>query len=127
MPVDLKEKKEKMNLAVLIVEDDPFIAIDLQDAFEDAGYDVLGPVATVKSGLSELTKCAPDVAILDYNLGTETSAGIAAKLDQMGVPYIFASGQMEAVISDETVKPVGVISKPFMTDTVIGKVEEILL
>ena len=87
-----------MNAAILIVEDDPFIAIDLQDAMEDAGYDVLGPVATVRHGLATLQGQVPDVAILDYNLGPETSAKIAERLKDMDIPYIFASGQIERVI-----------------------------
>lgn len=112
--------------SVLIVEDDPFIAIDLQDAIEDAGYAVLGPVATVKSGLNTLNSSTPDVAILDYNLGSETSAEIARKLKEMGIPFIFASGQIERVIEDDVPNSAAMIQKPFLIDAVIDVVNKIV-
>ena len=115
-----------MNAAVLIVEDDPFIAIDLQDAMEDAGYEVVGPVATVKHGLMAIKDQTPDIAILDYNLGSETSADIARRLDEIGVPYIFASGQIERVIIDGARSSAALIQKPFLVDSVVEKVVSIL-
>lgn len=115
-----------MHAAVLIVEDDPFIALDLQDAMEDAGYSVLGPVATVKHGLSTIDTHTPDVAILDYNLGTETSAKIAQRLTEIGVPYVFASGQIERVIHDDVPASAGLIQKPFLMEQVVKTVDKII-
>lgn len=115
-----------MNAEILIVEDDPFIALDLQDAMEDAGYVVLGPVATVKHGLSALETHTPDVAILDYNLGHETSAAIARRLTDMGVPYVFASGQIDRVIKDDVPEGAALIPKPFLMSKVVKTVEDIM-
>lgn len=112
--------------AVFIVEDDPFIAIDLQDAIEDAGFDVIGPVATVQSGLRKLENARPDIALLDYNLGSETSAEIARRLKDMNIPFIFASGQIDKVITDDVPESVALIPKPFLIETVLEIVKRLI-
>jgi DNA-binding response OmpR family regulator len=114
-----------MRKTILIVEDDPFIAMDLQDTFEEAGYTVLGPVASVGPGLRLLSKAKPDVAMLDYNLGRETSIPIAYKLDEVAVPYVFLSGQVEKVVSANRVKSYEVIAKPFNADKLIARINQL--
>ena len=114
-----------MTKTILIVEDDPFIAMDLQDTFEDAGYTVLGPVASVVPGLKLLREAKPDVAMLDYNLGSETSIPIAYKLDEEAVPYVFLSGQVEKVVSANTMKSYEVIAKPFNAEKLIARINQL--
>lgn len=111
---------------ILIVEDDPFIAMDLQDTFEDAGFAVLGPVADVRSGLELVKSRAPDVAMLDFNLGRENSLPIAETLEQSSVPYFFLSGQIETVIQSGCVRKTRVIAKPFNADALVAFVQEIV-
>ena len=114
-----------MRKTILIVEDDPFIAMDLQDTFEDAGYKVLGPVASVVPGLRLLSEAKPDVAMLDYNLGRETSIPIAYKLDEKAVPYVFLSGQVEKVVTANGVRSHEVITKPFNADRLIARINQL--
>ena len=112
---------------ILIVEDDPFIATDLQDTFEDAGFTVLGPVASVDPGLLILKETRPDIAMLDYNLGRETSIPLAQQLDIKDVPYIFLSGQVERVIASGAHKDNFVISKPFNPEALVSHIESMLV
>jgi DNA-binding response OmpR family regulator len=114
-----------MTKTILIVEDDPFIAMDLQDTFEDAGYRVLGPVASVDPGLRLLSEAKPDVAMLDYNLGRETSIPIAYKLDEAAVPYIFLSGQVGKVVTASHVSSHEVMMKPFNADRLIARIDQL--
>lgn len=115
-----------MTKTILIVEDDPFIAMDLQDTFEDAGYEVLGPVAAVDPGLAVLRSAKPSVAMLDYNLGTETSVPIAQKLDEIEIPYVFLSGQIDRVIAAHSAKPPDVIAKPFNAKKLIAHIDGLI-
>jgi len=115
-----------MTRTILIVEDDPFIAMDLQDTFEEAGYTVLGPVAAVAPGLQIISQTQPDVAMLDYNLGRETSIPIAQKLDAASVPYIFLSGQVESVIAANNTEQRKVFKKPFDGEQIIAFVDSVL-
>ena len=106
---------------ILIVEDDAFIALDLEDVFEGAGFEVVGIVATVDAALSLLRRESVDVAVLDYNLGVETSIPIAQTLDSKGVPFLFLSGQTRRVVlSDSGVEPL-VLSKPFVPDHLVSE------
>ncbi len=99
---------------ILIVEDDAFIALDLEDVFEAAGFEVAGIAASVDAALEIIDSKPVDVAVLDYNLGVETSLDIAHRLDAMDVPFLFLSGQTRTVVLDDAdVQPV-VLNKPFV-------------
>jgi len=115
-----------MSKTILIVEDDPFIAMDLQDTFEDAGFNVLGPVASVDPGLEIIRKTKPDVAMLDYNLGRETSIPIAHKLDAIKIPYVFLSGQVSRVVTANVKTEHKVIMKPFNAEALISYVNKLV-
>ena len=115
-----------MTKTILIVEDDPFIAMDLQDTFEDAGFKVLGPVAAVYPGLEIVRSMKPDVAMLDYNLGRETSVVLAHELEAQNIPYIFLSGQVDRVVTAECEAPRRVIAKPFEPDSLIAYVNSLI-
>lgn len=77
---------------ILVVEDDFFLADDLAQEFEQAGFEVLGPAGTVADALSliERTDCA--AAVLDVNLGKETSELIALRLAGSSKPFVVISG-----------------------------------
>ena len=115
-----------MTKTILIVEDDPFIAMDLQDTFEEAGYTVLGPVAAVDPGLKIIREWKPDIAMLDYNLGRETSIPLAQKLDEIAIPYVFLSGQVDRVITANSATEQKVIMKPFNSERLIACVDGLL-
>ena len=65
---------------VLVVEDEPLIAFDVADHLRDAGFQVVGPVASVSAALKLLESVGCDLAVLDVNLGRETAAPIADAL-----------------------------------------------
>ncbi|WP_416876989.1 response regulator [Litorimonas sp.] len=106
--------KQTEHKSILIVEDDPFIAMDLEDTFTDAGFTVIGPVADVKSGLTLIKRQRPDIATLDYNLGRENSVPIANALEDLSVPYIFLSGQMRRVIENHDIPAQSIVGKPYV-------------
>lgn len=76
---------------VLVVEDDYLIASDIKAELESAGAEVLGPVSDL-AGAMELLAAAPDVAILDINLGGEMVFPLADQLRERQIPFVFATG-----------------------------------
>lgn len=83
---------------VMILEDDPFIALDMEGLVEEAGYDVLGPVASAKAALRLIANDnCPDCALLDFNVTGGTSEALARELDRRGVPYMFLTGNADDV------------------------------
>ena len=84
---------------VLLVEDDYFIAQELQHAFEEVGAKVVGPVASIEDAL-ELIAATPDLdaASLDINLHDEMSYPVADALQAGGVPFVFLTGYERTVL-----------------------------
>lgn len=80
-------------LKILLVEDDFLIAMQLEAVLLAAGYDVLGPVATVRKALHALAEERPAAAILDVNLGDETAFPVADALAERAVPFVFCTGR----------------------------------
>ncbi len=81
-----------MSSRVLIVEDEFFIALDIGEQLADAGFEVVGPAPSVAKALRLVAEPGCDVAVLDVNLGSETSELVAQKLRESEKPFIVLSG-----------------------------------
>jgi DNA-binding NtrC family response regulator len=80
--------------AILVVEDEPYIALELQAAIEEAGGKVVGPVGSVRAALALLQEC-PEVsaAVLDVQLSDREVTPVAKALSARGVPVVFQSAK----------------------------------
>ncbi|WP_425989189.1 hypothetical protein [Brevundimonas sp. TWP2-3-2] len=76
------------HLSVLVAEDQPFIALDLALAVEDAGGKVVGPAASCAEALSLLANGTVAAAILDFNLVDGESSPLVEALVSLDVPFI---------------------------------------
>ncbi len=77
---------------VLVVEDEPLIAFDVADHLKEAGFEVVGPAASVAAALRLMESHGCDMAVLDVNLGRETAAPIAHVLSAKSLPFVALSG-----------------------------------
>lgn len=77
---------------VLIVEDDPLIAMEMSERLEEMGYAVLGPAHTVEDGARIAANERPDAALLDANLHGKSSVDLGVALAASGVPIAFCTG-----------------------------------
>jgi CheY-like chemotaxis protein len=105
---------------ILIVEDEPLIAFSIEAAIEDAGHDVLGIAASVSEALHFLDQTAPDFVTLDFDLGTETTEGLASILAERQIPFALVSGNLKAAMKAINAKPVAMLSKPFSDHEIIS-------
>ena len=80
------------HVAVLVAEDQPFIALDLALAIEDAGGEVVGPAASVKEALALLADTAVGAAILDVNLLDGDCSAVVEALSSLNIPIILQTG-----------------------------------
>jgi CheY-like chemotaxis protein len=84
---------------ILVVEDEPLVALLVTGILEDAGCIVVGPAYDVRSALTLFAREIPDAAVLDINLGgNETSAPVADALEGAGIPFIYATGYGAAAL-----------------------------
>lgn len=79
-------------LRLLIVEDEPLIALELTGLVEDAGAVVVGAASDPAAALRLIADLAIDGAVLDGNLHGEPVDGVADALAAAGVPFLFVSG-----------------------------------
>lgn len=77
---------------VLVAEDEPFIALDVALAIEDAGGKVAGPAASVKEALALIATSPIVAAILDVNLADGDISPVAVALIDAGIPVILQTG-----------------------------------
>jgi DNA-binding response OmpR family regulator len=96
---------------VLVLEDEPIIAMLIEQMLEDAGAEVDGH-ATLASAEAALDGPRHDMAILDVNIHNETSYALAARLAELRVPVIFASGYGSGAHPQEFGK-VPTVGKPY--------------
>lgn len=98
---------------ILVVEDEFFIAEELRYALEEAGAQVVGPVATVGAALAIVRSAEPlDGATLDMTLGRERSYEVARALKDRAVPFVILSGYGERGLPEELLQ-VPRCQKPF--------------
>lgn len=96
---------------VLVVEDDPFIAMDACDAIESRGYRCL-LAHDLRTAFRILEGYDLSCALLDFDLGGENSIAVAEKLQEAGHPYCFVSGRSRKEIIEITGGDARVFSKP---------------
>lgn len=80
---------------VLVLEDEVFVALDIEYSLQEAGYLVDGPYATVGQGLAVLAERIPDCAVLDVRLLDGEVYPAAMRLRDAGVPIVFHSGHAD--------------------------------
>jgi DNA-binding NarL/FixJ family response regulator len=82
-------KRPLENIRVLLVEDDPIIALDLRETLELAGATVIGPAPDAASAAALLQHSPFDVAVLDHLIAGGDSLPVADELSRRGVRFLF--------------------------------------
>ena len=109
---------------VLVIEDEYYIAADLQRVLDAEGAIVIGPAGRLDDGL-ELAATPLDAALLDVNLHGEPSFAIADRLHAARVPYVFVTGYDSWTIPDGY-RAVPRLTKPFVMTRVVDAVERMV-
>jgi DNA-binding response OmpR family regulator len=77
---------------ILVLEDEPLVAMLLEEMLLDLGCEVVGPAYSLREG-ERLAREAPlDAAVLDVNVNGEMSDPVAEVLRSRGVPFVLATG-----------------------------------
>jgi DNA-binding NarL/FixJ family response regulator len=81
---------------ILVVEDEHLAALEIAHMLKQAGMETVGPARTVSQALELLKSKHCDAAILDINLGKETSELVALELTRLKTPFLSVSGYSRA-------------------------------
>jgi DNA-binding response OmpR family regulator len=108
---------------ILVVEDEPLIAMMLEDFLAALGKKLVGPCDSVQSALATIIDDKPEAAILDINLsGGEKSWPVADALTAAGIPFLLSSGA-EDVTAAYADRPC--LTKPYTMETVERALEQL--
>lgn len=116
---------------VLLVEDETFLALDIQYELTDARAQVIGPVARLEEGLAALAALEadghlPDAAILDVNLCGVDVFPLADALAARGVPFLFHTAHGNRGEFDGRFRDVPICAKPMDADLLVAQVARML-
>src|SRR3954465_15158087 len=108
--------------SILVVEDEPLIAMMLEDFLESLGHSVTATCESVADALAEADKGGFDLAILDVNLKGESVWPVATRLREQNVPFVIATGgHVDPPPPEFNDAPV--IEKPYTVDRVTPAIE----
>jgi DNA-directed RNA polymerase specialized sigma24 family protein len=113
---------------VLIIEDEPVIAADIEALVRELGHDVLDVAATRREAVDAVARVTPGLVLADIQLA-DGSSGIDAVKDILGqfdVPVIFITAFPERLLTGERPEPTFLITKPFQPETVKAAIGQAL-
>lgn len=95
---------------ILLVEDEPLVAMMMSQMIGDLGAEVIGPFGTVGEALAAGAE-GLDAAVLDINVGGELVYPLAERLAKRGTPMVFLTGYDAKSVDDRFIKA-DVLTKP---------------
>jgi CheY-like chemotaxis protein len=104
---------------ILIIEDEPIIALDIATTVERSGHTVVGFASTHKEAVALAREHQPELVLADIQLADDSSGLDAVReiLDDADVPVIFITAFPERLLTGERPEPTFLITKPFDSDT----------
>ncbi len=100
---------------VLVIEDEPIIAMDVRQLVEACGHRVVGVAATETQAVRLAEAKRPGLILADVNLGAggDGISAVGRIQERLKVPVIFVTAYPERLLTAEGMEPAFVISKPF--------------
>ena len=125
-PLAAAPRKVIQGKTILLVEDSLIIALDAEDILQRLGAGHVATAGTVQHALEAIEAVEPDLAMLDINLGDQTSFAIADRLGELAIPFLFATGYGEQAQLPEDHKTRAVVQKPYTLENVARALPELM-
>ncbi len=117
-------KRDHRAFRVLVVEDEPLIAMVVEDALEALGCEIVGPIAELDEAL-EAAGCGNfDCAILDVNIRGGLSFPVATLLVERGFPILIATGYRSGSLPGNLCRE-GCLAKPFSSSQLEREIQQL--
>jgi len=110
---------------ILVVEDEPLVAIDIRACLASAGCEVLGPAGTIAEAKALIEHANFDAAYLDLNLAGDSSEELAQTLTRKNIPFAFLTGYQRAALP-AAFRDCVMLAKPFGREQLIAVTEALL-
>ncbi len=111
--------KAQVATSVLIIEDEPVIALDISGLASEMGHTVVGIAADEKEAVKLAKERQPGLVLADIDLGAGGSGLVAIQeiLQSLDMPVIFITAYPERLLTGERPEPTYLVTKPFDPDT----------
>lgn len=123
-----QEIAEQVATDVLIIEDEPIIALDIETMVEELGHSVTGVARTQREAIALVAKRRPGLILADIQLA-DGSSGLDAVneiLASVDVPVIFITAYPERLLTGDRPEPAFLITKPFQPEAVKAAISQAL-
>jgi CheY-like chemotaxis protein len=123
-----QEIAEQVATDVLIIEDEPIIALDIETMVEELGHTVTGVARTQREAIALVAKKRPGLVLADIQLA-DGSSGLDAVneiLTSIDVPVIFITAYPERLLTGDRPEPAFLITKPFQPEAVKAAISQAL-
>ncbi|KPH79688.1 response regulator [Bosea vaviloviae] len=123
-----QEIAEQVATDVLIIEDEPIIALDIETMVEELGHTVTGVARTQREAIALVAKKRPGLVLADIQLA-DGSSGLDAVneiLASIDVPVIFITAYPERLLTGDRPEPAFLITKPFQPEAVKAAISQAL-
>ncbi|MGC1269581.1 MAG: response regulator, partial [Croceibacterium sp.] len=124
----IEEIESESSTSVLIIEDEPLIAMQLEDLVRSLGHDICGTAATRTQALEVVAGNRPGLVLADIQLA-DGSSGLDAVDDILAMdsmPVIFITAYPERLLTGDRPEPTYLVTKPFQEDTVRAAISQAL-
>ncbi len=116
-------KAKRVVKRILIVEDEPLVAFDMETMLADEGYEVVDTVDTFAAAIARLDREQVDLILCDVRLhGDQTGINLAKEACKRGIPVLFATAH---VPPDADKLAIGCLIKPFNMRTLKASLESV--
>lgn len=123
-----REIAEQVATSVLIIEDEPIIALDIEALVQDLGHEVTGIARTHREAVALMDEHKPGLVLADIQLA-DGSSGLDAVNDiltKVNIPAIFITAYPERLLTGDKPEPAFLITKPFQPETVKAAISQAL-
>lgn len=107
---------------VLLVEDNFFIALDIEEMLHQLGVERVRTANSVMQALGMIADYPPQFAFIDVNLGTEKGFAVAERLCELNVPFAFATGYADSDAFPALFANATIVSKPCVIEAIRGAI-----
>lgn len=124
----LDEIDRQTRARILIIEDEPIIAMDIEMIVRDLGHEVVAVATTHREAVAEAQAHQPGLVLADIQLA-DNSSGIEAVqeiLSDMKVPVIFITAFPERLLTGDRPEPAFLLTKPYQPATLRAAVSQVL-
>ena len=115
----LRDARERLRASaateVMIIEDEPIIAMDLEELVQSCGHRVVGVASTEAEAIAIAKRTRPGLILADINLGLggDGTSAVSTILRSHYAPVIFVTAYPERLLTGDAIEPAFVITKPF--------------